>query len=378
MAQLETYLQDIQSVGQIKLDQKVKKSIQKIIQENTTFSLQNFTKENLSNIKKSAYDYINTVSEISVKMRILSVLYNQRKNLRKKIENEQLALSQQYADNTERINAIHLTESKLREAELATLRFTAQLQLFLKQEIDIIYIYQSKNGKVIRPYRITNYQDILKIQKGHGGQLQSRLRASKKILDNNAEYIGKEKYSIGLDQANKLDNVWEEVIKRYNNYVYNRKDHLVLWNMMARPKWHGMWLYERGDLAEAYANFVFARKNSYFVGNVNRPPETDIEVFMNALTQVDATFGGLEGDIEYRDKDGHLISAAIKSLKASPQSMIQTIKLAKQLLETSLDEEKFLRQYKKKEEKESQHIIEQFTGQEIRDTFNSAILRKHS
>ena len=131
---------------------------------------------------------------------------------------------------------------------------------------------------------------------------------------------------------------------------------------MSRPKWHGMWLYQRGDLAEAYASFVLARHDTPFIGNVNNPPETDIEVFMQAVEKVDAAFGGLQGDIEYYDKDGNLISAAIKSLKASPQSAIETIKLAEQFLQSSMDENKFLQQY---------NTIESFTVNEVKDLFKN-------
>ena len=291
-----------------------------------------------------------------------------------KLESSEAVYAKLFAENTEQINNINLTEIQLKDMIVETDLFTMALQKMLGKQTELIYIYQSKGGKIIEAYRINNIEDIIKIQKGHANQLQGRLTATKKQLSSpDIEYISKEKYSIGVDQATKLDMIWHEVIRRYNKYKYKDNAHLVLWDMMSKPKWHGMWLYQRGDLAEAYAEFVLKRKDSPFSGNVNNPPETDIEIFMKAVENVDATFGGLQGDIEYYDKNGNLISAAVKSLNATPQSSIQTLKLAKELLESNFDEVKFLQEYAQKIKKDGRNTIQKFTVNEVRSVMQGMI-----
>lgn len=347
--------------------------IQSDIQKSTIPSLKQVVYKDLSPIKKSACQYILKVNDIVQKMRILSSLYSKRKQIKDAMNKGIEGSSSLFVQNTDDIKAIRLTEIQLTNLIKETDLFTIALQSFLGKQTQIIYIYQSAGGKIIEAYRINNIQDIIKIQKGHAGQLQAKLKATKTMLQNskNIQYINKERYSIGLDQAKKLDTVWSQVIRRYNKYKYKDNAHLVLWNMMSRPKWHGMWLYQRGDLAQAYANFVLKRDGTPFVGNVNNPPETDIETFMTAVQDVDSAFGGLQGDIEYYDKDGKLISAAIKSLSASPQSAIQTLKLAQQLLQAEMDEKKFLQQYAKKWERQGRNTIQNFTVQEVKYLFKN-------
>lgn len=366
-------LENVQT-NDVQIDKNTITTMQNTITESTVNVLQSVVYEELSPIKKSAYNYIIKVNNIVSKMQILVNLYNTRKRIKNQLKNqENSSLAQLYAQNTEQINQIHLTEIELEEVIKETDLFTMALQSFLGKQTEIVYIYQSKGGKVIQAYKINNIEDIIKIQKGHGGQLEAKLTATKRNLNtnNSIQYIGKEKYSIGLDQAGKLDSVWQAIIQRYNKYKYKGNAHLVLWDMMSRPKWHGMWLYQRGDLAEAYASFVLARHDAPFIGNVDNPPETDIEIFMQAVEKVDAAFGGLQGDIEYYDKDGNLISAAIKSLKASPQSAIETIKLAEQFLQSSMDENKFLQQYASKWKRQGRNTIESFTVNEVKDLFKN-------
>lgn len=366
-------LENIQT-NDVQIDKNTITTMQNTITKSTVNVLQSVVYEELSPIKKSAYNYIFKINNIVSKMQILVNLYNTRKRIKNQLKNqENSSLAQLYAQNTEQINQIHLTKIELEEVIKETDLFTMALQSFLGKQTEIVYIYQSKGGKVIQAYKINNIEDIIKIQKGHGGQLEAKLTATKRNLNtnNNIQYIGKEKYSIGLKQAEKLDSVWQAIIQRYNKYKYKGNAHLVLWDMMSRPKWHGMWLYQRGDLAEAYASFVLARHDTPFIGNVNKPPETDIEIFMQAVEKVDAAFGGLQGDIEYYDKDGNLISAAIKSLKASPQSAIETIKLAEQFLQSSMDENKFLQQYASKWERQGRNTIESFTVNEVKDLFKN-------
>ena len=332
--------------------------------------IKTMVKENLSPVKQSAYKYISKLQQLLQKVYRLNKLYENRQRLTNLI----LKGSEQawnYAKNTNQINNIDI-RNILKQATILTDEFTIEIQSFLNKEMELIYIYQNAAGDAVQAYKINNIADIISLQRDKD-IINVRLTASKQHLNEIGSLIKNEEYSIGEEQAKKLDKVFHEVISRYNKYRYNRKS-LILWNMKSRPKWHGMFLTNRGDLAQAYANFVLAKTGNIFQGNVNNPPEKDIEIFMQAVESVDAAFGGLQGDIEYI-KNGMYKSAAIKSLKASPQSITETIILAKSILTTQMDEKQFLEKYKKKWERSGRNKIERFSQtrmkQILKDQFNT-------
>ena len=130
-----------------------------------------------------------------------------------------------------------------------------------------------------------------------------------------------------------------------------------------RPKWHGLWRSEKGTLAESYANVILNRKFDSFVGDANTSRETDIEFFAHLIEQAVGTFGGLEGDVEYEN-----MSAAIKSGSASPQGLLETVKLAQAILNLpkNIDENKFLQIMEKYYKRQQRPLIQKFTNKEYR------------
>lgn len=303
-----------------------------------------------------ANKYILSMQKTLNQMQNLIELYEKKKKYLQQLKKYQ-TVAKEYA----RIkNQITQTDIEFLSKELIILsdNFTTEIQRALGKNVKIIYLYQNSTGEVVEAYEINKIEDLLKIEHNKDF-IAVKLTATKKFLEENEKLLSKEQYGIGESQASLLNTTYQTVIHRYNKYRYNYKS-LILWNMKSRPKWHGMWLSQRGDLSQAYVNFVVRRNMPSFLGNANNPPETDIQLFMQVVQGVDATFGGVQGDIEDEEQN---LSVAVKSLKASPQGIFDTIQMAKDLLTGQINIENF-QQYKKTWEKTGRNTIIKVTQKE--------------
>lgn len=341
-----------------KLQSKVLDSLSQQIY-NIQDILRQYTVEQLSYPKKIAYGYLQTLNNLYQKYIRFVNAYDHCQQMIKKINSGQEGLAQQYRESRKILDDQQF-KNLIFQAYQQTDLFSIAVQSLMSKSAEIYFVHQSRTGKVVQVYKINKLEDILKYQKSNS-RIQARISPTKKSLEELGGRIPKEQYSVGAEDAKKLDIIYQTIISRYNKYRYNRRS-LILWDMQTNPKWHGMWLSQKGDLAESYAYFVLKGKKIF--GNTPPAvPETGIEGFMKIVQQVDASFGGLQGDIQWVDSNGIKHSAAIKSNKATPQAIRETIILAKQLIQTQLDQTSFLRKYKDKWKRNGRNTIQEFYGE---------------
>lgn len=353
----------------INISQKQLDSILQYAQKISIKDLNNYVENDLSDLKKKALKYIKTTEELAFKTRLLNNLYNKRKQIKNLVKKGQ-SLAYELQQNTQQIRQIVLTQGLLKSGVIQTAIFTKELQEKLGKSSQLIYIHQSKNGNEVRMYRINKIQDIIKIQKGHAGQLQARLSATLEQLKNLEKHGKGSQIKVELQEAKNLDKTYSAILQRYNTYNYKGNHHLILWQMRgSRPKWHGLWRSETGTLAQTYANVVLNRKFDNFIGNVGTTRQTDIEFFASLVEEAIGTFGGLEGDVEYLNQNSY-IASAIKSGSASPQGLLETVKLAYAILNLpeDIDEVKFLQVMEKYHyRKQQKELIKKFTNKEVKE-----------
>ena len=331
----------------------------------TIFNIQPYVQEyirgELNPLQAIANKYILGMQEALKKIQYTIQLYEERKKYLNFLQQgNQIAIN--YAENTNKIKDSDILEIQ-KEIIVLTDLFTLQIQRALGKNLSLVYVYQSKQANVVEVYEVKKIQDILKIRATSKGSLEVRLRATKKELNNVAEKIPREIFSIGQEQAKLLDITYKEIIRRYNTYRNTEKYRsLILWNMKSRPKWHGMFLSQKGDLTEAYMNFVVKENLGQFFGNVNNPPETDIETFMKIVEGVDAVFGGIQGDISWEQEK---MQIAVKTLSAQPQGILQTIQMAKDLLTGQINVNNF-NNYAKKWKRNGRNTINEFTEKQAK------------
>ena len=330
--------------------------------------IQEYIRRELNPLQAIANKYILSMQEALKKIQYTMQLYEERKKYLNFLQQgNQIAIN--YAENTNKIKDSDILEIQ-KEIIILTDLFTLQIQRALGKNLSLVYVYQSKQANVVEVYEVKKIQDILKIRATSKGGLEAKLKATKKELNEIAEKIPREIFSIGQKQAKLLDITYKEIIRRYNTYRNTKKyKSLILWNMKTRPKWHGMFLSQKGDLAEAYMNFVVKENLGQFSGNVNNPPETDIETFMKIVEGVDAVFGGIQGDISWEQEK---MQIAVKTLSASPQGILQTIQMAKDLLTGQIDINNF-NDYKKKWERQGRNKILEMTEKQVKRTLKEQI-----
>ncbi len=342
----------------LKLQSKVLDSLSQQIY-NIKDILKQYTVEQLSYPKKIAYGYLHTLNKLYQDYIKFINAYNHCQQLIEKINSGQEGLAQQYRESRKILDDKQL-KNLIFQAYQQTDLFSIAIQSLMSKSAEIYFVHQSRTGKVVQVYKINKLEDILKYQKSNS-RIQARISPAKKSLDDLKGRIPKEEYAVGAEGAKKLDIIYQTIISRYNKYRYKRRS-LILWDMQTVPKWHGMWLSQKGDLAQSYAYFVL--KGKQLSGNIPpTTPETGIENFMKVVQQVDAAFGGLQGDIQWIDSNGTKHSAAIKSNRATPQAIKETIILAKEFIQTDMDQTSFLKKYKDKWKRNGRNTIQEFYGE---------------
>lgn len=351
--------------------------------EQKIFNIQTDLKQNVVNKRRKLYtvakQYIINMQKALDDFKQLIQIYNKRLKIIDQIKNNDSIAAENYIKTKISKPSSNDVLTLQRELIKITDDFTKKIFKELGKELQLIYVYQSKQANVMQVYKIKDIEILLKdgVKKDSSGGITSRLTATKQVLKSNAsaiEEVAKKDYEGGIQQAKELDNMYKEIIYRYNTYRYDYKEKgkvsLVLWNMQsaAPSKWHGMFLFQKGDLAQAYTNLAMNRKVYFKLkGNTNDPPEIDIENFMKLVEQVDATFGGVQADIENEETK---LALAVKTLSASPQGILGTLKLAQDLLTENITIENF-EEYKKKWKRQGRNTISDFLGDTIQDVLKS-------
>lgn len=316
--------------------------------------------EEISPLKQLSLQYIDNLKQVLKEIQIMLIRYQRLQNSLKRLGKEDDFYAQEYAKIKQDISTSFNFKNVYQDLIAITDIYTAMIQKTLNKNYQIIYVYQSRAANVVQVYKINDIEDLIKIRKTSSGGIEQRLTATKTKLEELDTRLKKEEYTIGLEQAILLDKTYKEIIRRYNI----RKDpHLILWNIgtPSNHMWHMMKLYQKGDLGEAYAGFALNHYGSPFVGNINNPPETDIENFMLQVEKVDATFGGVQGDI-YNEKNN--TEYAVKTLQAAPQGIMQTIQMAQDIIQGNFNKENF-EKYKEQMKKKGRNTIQVMTIGEV-------------
>ena len=206
------------TIGDIKIDET---QLSKI--EDKIFDIQSVVKQKvfqeIKPLQEVALNYIAQMNNAFIDFKKLIIKYNKQLSIITKIENDSI-LAKNYAEakisqpSTEKVLEL---QSKLIKI---TDDFTIKLFNILGKKLQLIYVYQSKAANKVEIYKIKKIEDLLKIRKTSHGGIETRLKASKKDLENQAILLKKEQYYGGLAQAEKLDNMYREIIRRYNTYRY--------------------------------------------------------------------------------------------------------------------------------------------------------------
>ena len=335
------------------------KEIQKYTKKISVQNLNNYTKENLSEIKRAAYDYIEKISKLATTTSLLNSLLRKRKKITNQLKSNEndTKLATALEEANEKIKEIILGDEMLKRGVIETHKFTAFLHDKLGKTLQMVYVHESEDGTEVAMYKINNIQDIISIQKGKAGTLEARLKLTAEKIANLEQASKKiQKIPINKEQAKNLDKTYSAIIERYNKYHYQGSLHIILWEMVPnKPKWHGLKRYQRGTLTQAYSDAVLNRRFQNFEGNAYTERESDIEFFATLVEKATGTFGALQSDVEYDN-----MSIAIKSGQASPQGIILTKKLAQAILNLpeNIDEIKFLQVMRRYFQVDEKKLIE--------------------
>ena len=160
-------LENIKVDGDIQISQKELEQIQFYTQKITMKEMDEYVEQNLSDLQKAALKYIQSTNELAGKVKILNQLFYRRKQIKEKIKNksEEKNLAQHLEQINEQIRNIILTQTLLKNGVIQTAIFTQKMQEILGKTTELIYVYQSSSGQDVRLYKISNIQDIIKIQK---------------------------------------------------------------------------------------------------------------------------------------------------------------------------------------------------------------------
>ena len=336
----------------------LEKIINKIFQDTEKITKEEILKES-NPLKSAAQDYILNLQLLLKDINSLRNNYQQTQSILENFNKQDSFYAQEYANAViERNNNLNFKEI-YQKIIILTDNFTRKVQNTISnKKYEIAYVYQSRAGNVVEIYKINKVEDLIKLRKTSSGGIEQRLSASKKHLQQLGKVaVKRQDYTIGLQQAKLLDIVYKQVIQRYNKKKGMPK--LILWNVGSSsfPSWHKMFLYQKGDLAQTYANFALTKYNTSFIGNVNNPPQTDIELFMLEVQTVDATFGGVQTDIFNKITN---TGYAVKTLQAAPQGVMKTIDMAKDFMTGEWNPNNF-KEYQEKMKKDGRNIIEEIT-----------------
>lgn len=273
----------------------------------------------------AAIEYKNIVQstqEYLLEVQIL--LKNFRKyQLELKKDNPDIKLNaiESYKKERQKITS-KLADNRLKQLYNASFIFQEKLNEALGQTIKTIFVFEGKNGPELREI---SSKDLIYFDYDKNGNLIARYKNLTKELQ---KQFGRLNEDLKFNEENTakaqgLKNTYQEVVKRFNIARKECKWNVVLWKIT--NEWEGYSVSSRGDIKEAYANFVI-------INNLTPTFLEDMEInvknyIVEGVAKVDATSGMLEGDIS---KGG--VEYAIKSVGATTLGLSQLKEIADQII----------------------------------------------
>lgn len=245
----------------------------------------------------------------------------------------QLELKEEYGDNI-KLNAIEkyrekrqqittmLADDKLKKLYEASFIFQEKLNKALGQTVKTIFVFEGKDGPELREI---SSKDLIYFDYDKNGNIVARY---KNLTQGLQEKFGRLEEDSKFNEENAvkaqgLKNTYQEVVKRFNIARKKCKWNVVLWKIT--KDWEGYSVSSRGDIKEAYANFVIINDlTPTFVKDMENNVR---DYIIEGVAKVDATSGMLEGDIS---KDG--VEYAVKSVGATTLGLSQLKEIADQII----------------------------------------------
>lgn len=364
----------ITSLKNIEIPVKTLQDLKKYLDEsNITYSqLNKYANENLNSIQIEAKKYLTKLLKIMSNTAKIINNWKESNLLEISLKQGKAGSAYQYCkikNNQKEFFAQFIND--VRNVVLQTQSFTFLLKEILNFSPVVEYTPLDNEGKMTPYiYELGSFEELLNVG---GKNLIPTLQKSKAQMDvlveqGKAKLIDKTHYLSPL-QAQYLENVYMTFIQRYERNQKKDGKHLILIQLQQQQPstWGRVWFVNRGPIVEAYHNAVFARQE-IFKNELNPPPELDMIRFMTLVQQVDSTPEVLESDTEYKN-----IGFISKSGAAGVPGFQGAIKIAKQLLDTKIDEKTIKAWLKYKKEKNKGTSLVQPIKILTRQTFQEAI-----
>ena len=247
----------------------------------------------------------------------------------------------------------------------ASFAFQKQLNLFIGQEMRMVFVVQGTEGPELYEMRfediIPGYSSKSKLAAKYSGDLLTMTHIN---LD-----------SIDQGFVNRVKATYAEIQFRWR-VAKKIPTNRIMWQIPMQ-KWHAMKVASFGDINEAYATIII--KNSP-PPNFDGDMESNVRDFMEYVRNVDNESGLLAGDVSHQIDDKTSLEFGIKSAGASALGLKQIYDLADKISQLNLDEiENAIRN-----QKEINHIRKRTRNRLVRvskshiDTMTKAIEKRKS
>lgn len=254
-------------------------------------------------IYEIANQYVSFIKSVQTEVRYFEHILKKQKDIRKQVKGDKNIYNEidEYIKNKEIINNF-LTGELPQKIYSMTFRFQEKINLFLGQEIRMIFVYKGADGPEL--YRIT------------GDQLLPGYNKNKLSMRYTLNSLSKVKIDLDdLDSCfvNGVKNTYIEVLYRWD-ITRSHHNNVILWQI-PKGDWYLMRISSEGDINEAYATIIIQNQQPPTFQN---DMEQNVKDFLSYVGKVDSTSGLLEGDTS---KNG--IEFGIKSQGASALGLKQ-------------------------------------------------------
>lgn len=301
-------------------------------------------------VRNEAKNFINVLKEQEENLSNLSYLLKEQSKVRRGVNHDKsIYQTEEYIKRRELIANILIGDAPKKIFQ-AAFTFQEKLNNYFNTKIAMVIILENEQGQP-EIYQMTT-ADILKYDYNRANQLVGRYLKVK----NNDKELQQSLKKIEIDNLNfkfslqGLKNTRSDIIKRYNYAHQKGLSHYVLWK--PGKYWKKIKISSKGDIEEAYANFIFLNQKD---PNFNKALEQNIDDYiMNGINQVDNISGLLKGDSQIND-----MQIGIKSIGASTLGWKQIQEIAELLEREDFNAEslaKIKEQLNNKKQKTRSHI----------------------
>ena len=380
--------------------------------------------ELVKELKKAAKEFVDKYEKITKINKVKNAQYNRKQELEKLYNDGKI--SQSYKEEQEKNNYYHSDKAGFFEAKAQVTRDGKEETLyeyldkniamdFFKSQykylnamhnflgIKMNFVLVGKDGTIYEESFETllkkNFNDLFSISFGSEGVgLVLKMKESAFKNDDNKKDFSSVKYS------KELLEIYQEIIKRsnYSKAFFNWKSKsIIFWRPSGMRYWQKAFVVSQGDIAEAYAGYMYAlEKNElnddFFRGTI----EDKIDVFITGgvgvkryrnkekmtfkdfhgiggVLGVDSLRGTYQGDFSYKNQQ-----YAIKGKGASLQGYSKDIEVAKQIIQKDANISKIIASdyAKAADEASTRNKLKQDADKEAKkkaQELTSSVINKH-